>query len=1142
MRLSCRVVLIACLLSVLGLAAASPAGTTRPPGTPAPTLVERIDGQRRIEEVYWAHRSWPADNPGPKPALSAVLDDGAIAERAEDALRQSEALRQLGYAPITPADLQAEIDRMARETRDPATLRELWAALDDRADLVAECLARPLLAERRLRAAFAHDERVHGALRVRALAALAATRGPDDWPRAGGMYAETTFLLARGVPDPEPRRGGGVGNLTYELDASDWGELRLRLARATGELQEDEQRFFAEIALEKTDRRIRVASLTWAKLPFDEWWSEASRGIAPAIPDDAQADAAAPFSLPAISGGCTPDTWQKTRIGSPSARRSARVVWTGTEMIVWGGQTGPSGDLVTFDDGGRYNPATDSWSTVRHDGTQPSARCLHAAVWTGTEMIVWGGWASVNFNVVDDGKRYNPTTNRWTAMKHDGTQPIARDRLAYVWTGTEMIVWGGLDSTQNRTNSGARYNPQTDTWTPTKLDGTTPQARDYCGFVWTGTEMIVWGGYGNGPVLDDGGRYNPQTDTWTAMLHDGSQPSARYWHSAVWTGSEMIVWGGTLAMGAGNTNTGSRYNPTSNSWTATTLTGAPAERADHVGVWTGTEMIIWGAGNTPQTTPDTGGRYNPTANSWTPTRSDSTTPRARTHPMGCWAPQVGQLIVWGGVYNMGTDTNTGGRYTPASDSWAPTSDAAPAPAVRAYHSSVWTGAEMVIWAGANGSVYLNDGGRYDPATDGWRGMTSAIDGREGQSTVWTGTEMIVWGGWDQLQDAYHSDGARYNPTTDRWTLTSVSGNVPMARYDHSAVWTGQEMIVWGGYNGSYGYLNTGARYNPKTDAWSPTSTGTSCPGPRYVHTAVWTGTEMIVWGGYTGSGYENTGGRYTPSSNSWTATSTGTNVPEQRYGHTAVWTGTQMIVWGGYWDPYGLLYGHLNSGGRYTPATNSWAPTSTGTNTPAGRYLQTALWTGVDMLVWGGYGSAIGYTNAGGHYSASGDGWTPMSTSGDVPSGRIYHSMVWLGSADGRAIVWGGYPYTDTGALYCGLTCTVTPPSGSPTLTVAKPPGTPDASLSWTALAGATGYDAVRGDIAALLAAGGDFSGATDRCLANDQAGTTATDLGRPAAGTGLWYLVRGRNCGGTASYDEGKPGQQGHRDRTINGSGAACP
>ncbi|PYL86246.1 MAG: galactose oxidase, partial [Verrucomicrobia bacterium] len=100
------------------------------------------------------------------------------------------------------------------------------------------------------------------------------------------------------------------------------------------------------------------------------------------------------------------------------------------------------------------------------------------------------------------------------------------------------------------------------------------------------------------------------------------------------------------------------------------------------------------------------------------------------------------------------------------------------------------------------------------------------------------------------------------------------------------------MIVWGGVDFS-GYFNTGGRYNPTTDSWTATSTA-SAPAGREIHTAVWTGSEMIVWGGYNGTDL-NTGGRYNPSADSWTAIST-TNAPAARDSHAAVWTGSEMIV------------------------------------------------------------------------------------------------------------------------------------------------------------------------------------------------------------------------------------------------------
>ena len=56
------------------------------------------------------------------------------------------------------------------------------------------------------------------------------------------------------------------------------------------------------------------------------------------------------------------------------------------------------------------------------------------------------------------------------------------------------------------------------------------------------------------------------------------------------------------------------------------------------------------------------------------------------------------------------------------------------------------------------------------------------------------------------------------------------------------------------------------------DSWTATGT-TNAPSPRSEHTAVWTGSKMIVWGGGGGAVY-NTGGRYNPTTNSWTNTGT----------------------------------------------------------------------------------------------------------------------------------------------------------------------------------------------------------------------------------------------------------------------------
>src|SRR2546430_17297374 len=115
-----------------------------------------------------------------------------------------------------------------------------------------------------------------------------------------------------------------------------------------------------------------------------------------------------------------------------------------------------------------------------------------------------------------------------------------------------------------------------------------------------------------GPHADTtGGRYNPVTNNWAATSTTNA-PDFRYYHTAVWTGTEMVVWGGANFLAL---NTGGRYNPSTNSWTATSITDAPSGRRSHTAVWTGSEMIVWGGNNEDSFDLNNGGKYNPTLGS-----------------------------------------------------------------------------------------------------------------------------------------------------------------------------------------------------------------------------------------------------------------------------------------------------------------------------------------------------------------------------------------------------------------------------------------------------------------------------------------------------------------------------------------------
>ena len=114
------------------------------------TFAERVTYQRAIEEVYWRHRIWPKENLNPKPSLDAVMSEAVLESKVHDYLHNSQALEDNWQKPITAEQLQAEMERMARDTKQPEVLRELFEALGNDPFVIAECLARPTLVERGL--------------------------------------------------------------------------------------------------------------------------------------------------------------------------------------------------------------------------------------------------------------------------------------------------------------------------------------------------------------------------------------------------------------------------------------------------------------------------------------------------------------------------------------------------------------------------------------------------------------------------------------------------------------------------------------------------------------------------------------------------------------------------------------------------------------------------------------------------------------------------------------------------------------------------------------------------------------------------------------------------------------------------------
>ncbi len=931
----------------------------------------RIRCQEALERVAWNHRSGEAG-----PSFTEAVPDSVLRRKAEDGVLKTAALARFWGVTIAPAQLQAELDRMAARSQAPARLRELFRALGDDPRLAAECLARPLLADRLIRSAYALDDRLHA--ESRALAEQEART--LDWaaPNAArGVLSEVEWRRA----DPGPRRLAAHELSPEEFDTR-LRELARALGRADGEsllgspspLREDESRYYVVLVRELDDRSVRLTSIAWPKRPFDSWWNETRGTLAPEAPA-----ATAEYRLPAIPEAiCADDTWKPTlQVLDPRYWHTA--VWTGSEMIVFGGMEAV-GNI--YGDGSRYDPATDTWTLLPSAGA-PGPRQSHVAVWTGTQMVVWGGRAD------STGGRYDPVADAWTPTSLVGA-PLSGVNSTVVWTGSEMIVWGG-DGPGGMMNSGGRYDPANDTWSPMATAPLAPRA--YHSAVWTGSEMIVWGGYNVhiGQLYGDGARYDPASNSWTPVSATEA-PDARTYHTAVWTGSEMIVWGGVNE--PAYDRSGGRYDPVTDSWTPTNLVDAPSLRWFHAAVWTGTEMIVQGGSFGVVA----GARYDPVADSWTATSPVN----SANHGQGITAVWTGtEMIVWGGLDDDFFFHNDGGRYDPATDHWTPTGTMN-VPAARGLHSAEWTGSEMIIWGGFSSGV-SRPGGRYDPATDSWTTVTTegAPYGRENATSVWTGSEAIFWGG--EPDGLELGSGGRYNPVADSWTLTSMV-NAPTNRYGHTAVWTGSEMIVFGG-SGTFSTDTIAKRYHPATDTWTD-ATAVDAPGARDHHTAVWTGSEMIVWGGFINDGITPTGGRYNPATDDWTPTNVADS-PVTRMWPIGVWTGTEMIVWGGNdW----LFLGDLGDGARYNPLTDTWIPTTlVGAPTPR---ISQGVWTGSELVLWGGAGDSTGA-----RYDPVTDSWRPttlVDAPGVRPGGRW--STIWTGS---EMIIWGGANNTQQGSRYC---------------------------------------------------------------------------------------------------------------------------
>jgi hypothetical protein len=282
--------------------------------------------------------------------------------------------------------------------------------------------------------------------------------------------------------------------------------------------------------------------------------------------------------------------WQKLPSSGYQMVRTesgTQVVWDGTEMLVFG--------FINA----AFNPVTNVWRPLR----SPPSAWPSVVVWTGRQVLTWGGGCCGG--VTDEGGSYDVASNTWRSLP---TPPIEAREVGGVWTGTELIIAGGKGDGLERLADAAAYNPTTNKW---RTLPPMPAPRWAASITWTGSEVVVIGGYkdGSGSPCDDGYAYRPATNSWR---HLPSMDSPRAWPMAVWTGHHLIVWGGVSDLVKGTVPAhGMVYDPVTNHWSA--LPNAPLRgRTNGFAAWTNIGMIIWG-GNVVggDTNPPDGAIYRP---------------------------------------------------------------------------------------------------------------------------------------------------------------------------------------------------------------------------------------------------------------------------------------------------------------------------------------------------------------------------------------------------------------------------------------------------------------------------------------------------------------------------------------------------
>lgn len=271
-------------------------------------------------------------------------------------------------------------------------------------------------------------------------------------------------------------------------------------------------------------------------------------------------------------------------------RDFAQTAWTGTEYIIWHGSDSESSESEMrnnksdgryipnngfyYTDGWIINPETGNFRKMPPSGLPPLVEGYNS-VWTGKYLFVWGYNSSRC-------KLYDYENNKWVKVTTVGA-PSTRININFIWTGTEIFVFGGdLPNAYKSYNDAYLYNPETNRWRKAAANNLLSNRRS-CITMWTGEEVIVWGGSGE---LNDGAAYNPTSNTWRSI---SSNPYGDGWYWSTYNLGESFL------LISGNGKNACTYNYNTDMWSQNDC-GFRGNTPDELAIVnTGSEIIVYGA-------------------------------------------------------------------------------------------------------------------------------------------------------------------------------------------------------------------------------------------------------------------------------------------------------------------------------------------------------------------------------------------------------------------------------------------------------------------------------------------------------------------------------------------------------------------